>query len=209
MSNILRLLFIFNFLIIIAGILLFINYRHQHRTQRELIRQERKVVTRLNYLERLGRNDFGNYTNLLQHNINKAIVKDSLFQQEFDSITRANTAYIADFWMLIKSGEETADLDSLIGYRKKYLAAVNSSISDSVNSHSLISSQLSDNFKLYRNYHQQLMNQQYAQVSKLLRRSHEKLVNETASIVILMLCCMTMAMLLSWYTYWQYRKLKQ
>lgn len=201
----LQILFFISFLVFVSGILLFRNYRSHEKSEKEFIRQERNVVTRLSYLEKMGRNDFSNYIDLLQQPGNASALHDSIFFSQFDSLSNVNSKYISSFWLLIKSGEETVTLDSLNTFRKNYLAEVKLFSNKNFSSNQEFSSKLTDSFNAYRNYHQELMNQQYAMISNLLRRSHEILVSKTKSIIGLLLCCMAIAIFTSWFAYRQYK----
>ena len=203
----LRILFLFLCLTLLSGILLFKYYRAQFLLEKEYIHQERNVVIRLSYLEKMGRNDFSNYLNLVQQPGNGSILNDSLFRYQFDSISKSNSKYIASFWLLIKLGDETATLDSLNTLRKLYLEELNNFSKETTFPSENSFSKANYAFNTYRNFYQELMNQQYSKISNLLRRSQEILITKIATIIGLMLSCMLFAIIMSWYIYKEYKKI--
>lgn len=202
------LLFVFLLLIVLSGLFLFRNYNTLECNQREFIKQERNTVNRMNYLEKIGRNDFNNYTYLLLHKNEPQMFLDSLFFRQFDSLTKVNTGYIADFWLLINSGPETVELDSFKTYRKNYLKAVDNYHHADAATNIQHEKSFTDAFMTYHDFQAQLMNKQYATLSSYLRRSHETTTNEIKTIIAVLLGCMFFAILLSFFVYGQIRKIK-
>ena len=208
MTNSLRVLFVFIILIFILGLFLFKNYRSLELGQRIFIKQERNSIKRMNYLEQIGRNDFKNYTFLLENGCDPSITLNEGSFSESDSLTKITTGLIADFWLLISSGKETAELDSLKQYRNKYLAALNKYYEANSTSKAQQKKELITAFAAYHNIHTNLTNKQYSTISSYLRRSQETMLNELKTMIALFLCCILITILLSYFVYVQFRKLK-
>ena len=142
------------------------------------------MVLRLSFLEKMGRNDFSNYLNLVQQPGNGSILNDSLFRYQFDSNSKSNSKYNASFWLLIKLGDETATLDSLNTLRKLYLEELNHFSKETTFPSENSFSKANDAFNTYRNFYEELINQQYGKISNLLRRSQEILTTKMQPLLV-------------------------